>query len=98
MGASVREKEGYVSAGTKGVCRTNTYGSVFSWMGRQHRKQMKLTAAWQMNTTRSASAYESTAACRSSGESVGIMVVECLQGKKKERKKEVQNAIRKKRQ
>ncbi len=39
---------------------------------------MKLIAAWQMNTTCSASAYESTAALRSSGESVGMMVVECL--------------------
>ena len=48
-------------------------------MGRQQRKHMKLTAAWQMKTTRRASAYESTAAWRSSGASVGIMVVECLQ-------------------
>ena len=39
---------------------------------------MKLIAAWHMNTTRSASAYESTAAFRSSGLSSGIIVVECL--------------------
>ncbi len=55
-----------------------THGSGFSWMGRQHRKQIKLIAAWQMNTTRSASAYESTAALRSAGSNVGMIVVECL--------------------
>lgn len=37
---------------------------------------MKLSTAWQINTTRSASAYESTAAFRSSGLSWGIIVVE----------------------
>lgn len=55
-----------------------THGRGFSWIGRQHRKQIKLIAAWQMNTTRSASAYESTAALRSAGSNVGMIVVECL--------------------
>ena len=50
-------------------------------MGRQQRKHMKLTAAWQMKTTRSASAYEATAAWRRSGGSVGMIVVECLEGR-----------------
>ena len=55
-----------------------THGRGFSWIGGQHRKQIKLIAAWQMNTTRSASAYESTAALRSAGSNVGMIVVECL--------------------
>ena len=56
----------------------DTYGNGFSWIGRQQRKHIKLITAWHMNTTRRASAYESTAAFRSDGSNVGIMVVECL--------------------
>ena len=56
-----------------------TYGSGFSWIGTQHRKQRKFIAAWQINTTCNASAYDWTAACRSWGSRSGITLVEWLE-------------------
>ena len=57
---------------------SGTYGSGFSCIGKQHRKQMTLIAAWQMNTTLSASAYESTAAFFKVSLRFGITEMECL--------------------
>lgn len=57
--------------------RRSTHGKGFSWMGRQHKKAIKLAVAWKMNTICSALPYASTAAFRISGSKVGIIDVEC---------------------
>jgi len=44
-----------------------------SWIGMHDISARTLIANWQMNTTRSASAYESTAAFRRVGSSVGML-------------------------
>lgn len=55
-----------------------TYGRGLSSMNRHDKNARKLTAAWQMNTTRSESAYESTAAFCNDGSRRRMYSVECL--------------------
>lgn len=60
------QSEGYVMA----------HGKKLSWIGKQAMNISTANAVWQMKTTRSASAYESTATFFSSGLSVKIYSVE----------------------
>lgn len=55
-----------------------TYDGVLAPMGRLDKKARKLTAVWQIKTACSASAYESDAALRMCGSSVGMTDAVCL--------------------